>query len=102
MDDLLLSKIRLAVVTELLGADWLSFTELSHTVDATAGNLATHVAKLVEAGYVEERKRFVGRRPLTTYRLTARGKRALTTHADWLQELVHPLRAERRSRKESA
>lgn len=99
MDDLLLSKIRLSIVTELLTADWVSFTELSQAVEATAGNLATHVAKLVDAGYVDERKGFVGRRPHTTYRLTSRGKRALTVHADWLADVVRPVR---KAQKESA
>jgi len=92
MDDVLLSKPRLSIVMELLGADWLSFTELSRALNVSPGNLATHLARLVEAGYVAEQKGFHGRRPLTTYRLLASGKRALTRHADWLAEMVAPIR----------
>ncbi|MDE2480710.1 MAG: transcriptional regulator [bacterium] len=92
MDDVLLSKVRLAIVMELLAADWVSFSELGRATEVTAGNLATHLARLVEAGYVKERKSFHGRRPLTTYHLTAAGKRALTSHADWLARMVAPIR----------
>ena len=102
MDDLLLSKIRLAVASELATADWIAFSELVATTETTPGNMGTHLAELVEAGYVTERKRFAGRRPLTTYRLSALGKRALVAHADWLQAVVMPFRTKHDRSEESA
>ncbi len=86
-------------MSELATADWIAFSELVATTQTTPGNLGTHLAKLVDAGYVTERKQFTGRRPLTTYRLSAFGKRALIEHADWLQAVVTPFRAARRGRK---
>ncbi len=88
MDELLLSKVRLTIVTELLPAHWLSFTELQKTVDATVGNLSAHLMKLVADGYVEEEKRFIGRRPQTRYRLTPRGRAALVEHISWLNAII--------------
>lgn len=88
MDELLLSKVRLSVVAELLAAEWVTFTDLQRSTDATNGNLAVHLGKLVLADYVEEEKRFVGRRPQTRYRLTPSGRAALLRHVAALQALV--------------
>jgi len=88
MNDLLLSKVRLAVIAELLSAEWLSFSELKMTMDVSNGNLGAHVGKLVEAGYVQERKRFIRRRPQSQYRLTGLGRTDMLRHVADLQALV--------------
>ncbi|HEX4013761.1 MAG TPA: transcriptional regulator [Candidatus Cybelea sp.] len=88
MDELLLSKVRLGAVAALLNYDWVAFSELARAVDATAGNLGAHLTKLVDAGYVDEEKSFVNRRPLTRYRLTKRGRGAFAEHVSQLQALL--------------
>ncbi len=88
MDELLLSKIRLGVVAELLNYDWVAFSELVRSLGASNGNLGAHLVKLVEAGYVDEEKSFVNRRPLTRYRLTQRGREAFANHVSQLQSLL--------------
>ncbi len=90
MDELLLSKVRLGVVAELLNFEWVAFAELARSLDVSNGNLGAHVAKLVEAGYVDEEKSFVNRRPLTRYRLTKRGREAFAEHVARLQSLLKP------------
>lgn len=92
MDELLLSKVRLSVVAELVAAEWVTFSELVRSLEATHGNLGAHLAKLLEAGYVEEHKRFVGRRPQTRFRLTTAGRQALVRHVEALQALVDAAR----------
>jgi DNA-binding MarR family transcriptional regulator len=88
MDDLLLSKVRLGVVAELLNFDWIAFSELTRSLDVSNGNLGAHLSKLVDAGYVDEEKSFVNRRPLTRYRLTNRGREAFADHVAQLQSLL--------------
>ena len=88
MDELLLSKVRLAIIGTLVSADWVSFADLQKTIEATNGNLGAHLAKLVEAGYVKEDKRFEGRRPQSRYRLTPSGRTALVRHVEALKALV--------------
>jgi DNA-binding MarR family transcriptional regulator len=88
MDELLLSKIRLGIIAELLTSDWVAFSELSRALDVSNGNLGAHVAKLVEAGYVDEEKSFVNRRPQTRYQLTPRGREAFVKHVEQLQSLL--------------
>lgn len=88
MDDLLLSKIRLGIVAELLTVQWITFSELQRSLDASQGNLGTHIGRLVDAGYVDEEKSFVNRRPQTRYRLTPSGRTAFTQHVSQLQALL--------------
>ncbi len=88
MDELLLSKIRLSVVAELLGSEWVAFSALVRAAETTNGNLGAHIAKLVAAGYVDEEKTFVDRRPQTRFRLTARGRDAFVAHVGQMQALL--------------
>jgi DNA-binding MarR family transcriptional regulator len=91
-DELFLSRVRLAVVAELLTADWITFSVLQNSIDATNGNLGMHLIKLVEAGYVQEEKRFVGRRPQTRYRLTRAGRVAFLRHVEELRALAEQVK----------
>ena len=88
MDDLLLSKIRLSIVAELLSADWVAFSALQRGVNTTNGNLGAHLTKLVEAGYVDEEKTFVDKRPQSRYHLTKTGRDAFVAHVRELQGLL--------------
>ena len=88
MDEMLLSKVRLGVVAELLNYGWIAFSELAKSLDVSNGNLGAHLSRLVDAGYVEEEKSFVNRRPLSRYRLTKRGREAFTAHVSQLQSLL--------------
>ena len=88
VDDLLLSKIRLAVIAELLTSQWVAFAELLRATQTTNGNLGAHLAKLVEAGYVVEEKTFVNRRPQTRYRLAPAGRAAFVEHVREMQALL--------------
>lgn len=54
----------------------------------TDGNLASHLKKLREVEYVEDRKRFVGRKPQTDYRATKEGRRAFKDHLDGLAKML--------------
>ncbi len=88
MDELLLSRVRLAVIAQLVAAKWVTFTELQKSIEVTNGNLGAHLGKLVDGGYVTEEKRFAGRRPQSRYRLTKAGRAALLRHVAGLQALV--------------
>jgi DNA-binding MarR family transcriptional regulator len=88
MDDLLLSKIRLGIIAELLPSDWVAFSALQRALATTNGNLGAHLSKLVDAGYIEEEKTFVDRRPQSRYSLTTKGRTAFAAHVRDLQSLL--------------
>ena len=59
----------------------------------TDGNLATHLRKLEDAGYVGVEKGFVGRKPLTRIHMTAAGRDAFVSYLDAIGKLVNEERA---------
>ena len=67
----------------------LSFTEIKRTLDMTDGNLSVHIRTLHEAAYVTVSKSFLNNRPLTTCRLTPKGKRAFKNYIALLEQIVH-------------
>jgi predicted ArsR family transcriptional regulator len=66
----------------------LSFTEMRDTLNMTDGNVTAHLRTLHEAGYVAVTKAFQGGRPLTTYTLTAEGRKAFSTYINLLEQIV--------------
>ena len=73
------SRIRLGVMSALAVNHWLDFNALKEFLDATDGNLASHLKALEKEGYVVSEKAFIGRKPNTKYTMTAKGKRDLAT-----------------------
>jgi DNA-binding transcriptional ArsR family regulator len=90
LDDVIHSRIRLAIMAVLVGVEHAEFTFLKDKVNATDGNLSVHLKRLDEAGYVSVHKRFVGRKPLSSYKLTARGRRAFESYVTRLESLINP------------
>ncbi|MGA7161599.1 MAG: transcriptional regulator [Bacteroidota bacterium] len=88
LDDTLHSRIRLAVIAALVSVDTAEFNFLKDMVKTTDGNLSTHLKKLEDAGYITSKKRFVDRKPLTKYKITEKGKRALENYVDTLEKFL--------------
>lgn len=72
----------------LMANDNVSFTELKEVLELTDGNLASHVAALEKAGYVQVNKQFVGKKPNTTYTASQEGKQAFQDHLLALEKLL--------------
>lgn len=89
LDDVIHSRIRLAVMAVLVAVEQAEFTFLKEKVNATDGNLSVHLKKLEESGYISAHKRFVDRKPLTSYKLTARGRRAFEQYVERLEGLIY-------------
>ncbi len=88
LDKLLDSRVRLAVMSLLVATDWVDFTTFKDELGLSDGNLASHLRKLEEAKYVELRKGFVGRKTLTSYRVTELGRLSFQKHVEALANMV--------------
>ena len=97
LDPLLHERGRLAIVSVLAAVETLPFTELRDTLEMTDGNLSVHLQKLEEKGYVAIDKQFVGRKPLTTCKLTVSGRAAFARYLDHLEDLVRQTRGKARA-----
>jgi DNA-binding MarR family transcriptional regulator len=88
LDQLIHERLRLGIVCTLAMHDSLTFTELRDLLQTTDGNLSVQARRLEEAGYITCVKRFEGRKPKTTYKLTARGRTALEDYLEVLSEML--------------
>jgi DNA-binding MarR family transcriptional regulator len=88
LDEIIHSRIRLAAMAVLVGVESADFTFLREKVGATDGNLSVHLRKLEEARYVTVDKRFADRKPVSSYRLTAKGRKAFELYVERLESLI--------------
>lgn len=88
LDDVIHSRIRLAIMSVLISVDEAEFTFLRDKVKATDGNTSVHLKKLEDAGYILVNKNFVDRKPVSTYRLSAKGRKAFELYVERLESLI--------------
>ena len=88
LDEVIHSRIRLAIMAVLISVDEAEFTFLREKVGATDGNLSIHLKKLEEAGYIEVTKQFVAKKPVTSYKLNHKGRKAFEAYIDKLEAMV--------------
>ena len=88
IDDVIHGRLRLGIMAYLSTVSPAIFGELRDKVQATDGNLSTHLRKLEEAGYVKQEKVFVGRRPQTRIHLTDTGRKAWLAWIEQMQGLM--------------
>jgi len=88
IDKILHSRIRLSVVSILASCDKADFTSVKKAVGTTDGNLTSHCLKLEKAGYISIKKKFIKRKPVTSYCITEKGRDALIHYAAKLASLI--------------
>jgi DNA-binding HxlR family transcriptional regulator len=88
LDDIIHSRIRLAIMSLLISLDEAEFTFVREKVHATDGNLGMHLKKLEEAGYIAVKKEFVERKPSSSYKLTQKGRRAFELYVERLEQMI--------------
>lgn len=89
LDAVLHQPLRTQVVAYLAGRGTATFTELKKAVNASDGNLESHLKKLVAADYVVTSKDTSSARPQTLYALTEEGRAALKLYLDRLERLLN-------------
>ena len=88
LDEIIHSRIRLAIIAVLIAVDESEFTFLKEKVNATDGNLSTHLKKLEESGYIAVSKSFENRKPVSRYMLTQKGRKAFEIYVERLEKLI--------------
>lgn len=82
------SRVRLGLMAALAANPQLDFNSLKEVLDVTDGNLASHLKGLEKEGFVQVEKSFVGRKPNTSYGITAAGRLAFAAHIQALEQLI--------------
>jgi DNA-binding MarR family transcriptional regulator len=88
LDEVIHSRIRLAIMAVLISVDEAEFTFLREKVGATDGNLSIHLKKLEAADYIAVTKQFVAKKPMTSYKLSRKGRKAFEAYVDRLEAMV--------------
>ena len=88
LDRVIHEKGRLGIMSLLAASPQLSFTEMRDTLSMTDGNITAHVRTLHEAGYIAVTKAFNSGRQITSYSLTADGRKAFTGYINLLEQIV--------------
>jgi DNA-binding MarR family transcriptional regulator len=91
IDTLIHAPARLMILTYLYVVESVDYVFLMRLTGLTWGNLATHLNKLEQAGYVEVRKSFKGKKPQTTLRLTEQGRKAFHLYKESMQQVLNDL-----------
>ncbi|MFG1870342.1 winged helix-turn-helix domain-containing protein [Micromonospora arborensis] len=87
-DELIHAPTRLSLVSLLAATEWAEFRYLREQLGLSDSALSKQLTTLEQAGYVEIRKSFVGKRPRTSVTLNRAGRAAFDGHVAALQEIV--------------
>jgi DNA-binding HxlR family transcriptional regulator len=82
------SRVRLGVMSVLMVNETYDFNSLKETLNVTDGNLASHLKALEEKGMIKVNKRFIGRKPNTSYSVTETGMTEFRQHLKALENLI--------------
>ncbi len=81
-------RARLAIAVLLARHVEISFAAFKQQLDLTDGNLGAQLRRLEDDGLLVLRRDFVDRRPVTWYRLTAKGRKVLDRHLRALRAVI--------------
>jgi DNA-binding transcriptional ArsR family regulator len=90
-DETIHQSLRLKIMAALYAAkdlEPIEFGRLKALVEATDGNLGSHLATLEGAGYVCLEKDFVGKKPRTRAAITRAGSTAFLEHTSYLRGII--------------
>jgi len=88
LDPLLHSQLRLAVMSLLISMESAEFTFIKEKTSATAGNLSVQLDKLFTAKYIDIKKAFKGKKPVTTCQITKKGIEAFDAYVNALKGYI--------------
>lgn len=91
IDPIIHAQARLMILTYLYVVESADYVFLMRQTGLTWGNLATHLNKLEEAGYIEVEKTYKGKKPLTLLRMTDQGRAALRAYKNNLKRVLDDL-----------
>ena len=94
LDPAIHSPSRLMILAYLAAVKSADFTFLLNQTNLTRGNLATHLGRLEEAGFIQVKKEFVDRIPRSLYRLTKSGKDAIQEYRENMRQVIDQLLGE--------
>jgi DNA-binding transcriptional ArsR family regulator len=88
VDRLVHEPARLGIMTVLSSAEVVEFKFVSTVLGLSKGNLSSHTQKLEDAGYIKIIKGYDGKKPMTSFRITSRGQKALSAYWEGMRAAI--------------
>jgi len=89
VNPVLVDRIRLSVMAYLATSDKpVAFNTIIEELELTKGNLSSHMRKLEDAKLIQVQKKFVDRRPQTTYQCTKLGKKEMNNYLTAIESVL--------------
>lgn len=82
------NRIRLGIMSILIVNDSYDFNSLKSALGVTDGNLASHLRALEENTLIRVNKKFIGKKPNTSYSATETGEKLFRSHLKALEEII--------------
>ena len=83
------SKAKLGIMSVLIMNNSMDFNSIKNLLGLTDGNLASHISSLEKSRYIKVNKTFIGKKPNTSYSVTALGRKAFKEHLEALELLIN-------------
>ena len=68
--------------------DQVDFNSIKEMMKLTDGNLASHIGVLEKNNYIKVKKKFIGRKPSTSYSVTEKGRKEFSEHLNALEKII--------------
>lgn len=82
------SRVRLGIMSILIVNDWVDYKSLKEQLNLTDGNLASHINGLEKLEFIIINKGFLGKKTITTYKITDLGRLRFNEHISALEKLI--------------
>jgi DNA-binding MarR family transcriptional regulator len=82
------NRVRLGIMSILAVNDSYDFNNLKEALGVTDGNLASHLKGLEENKLIRVNKKFIGRKPNTSYSITENGFTLFREHIKILEDII--------------
>jgi DNA-binding HxlR family transcriptional regulator len=82
------NRVRLGIMSVLIVNDSYDFNTLKDTLGVTDGNLASNLKALEENSLIRVNKKFIGRKPNTSYSITENGAVLFRNHLKALEDII--------------
>jgi DNA-binding MarR family transcriptional regulator len=83
------NRVRLGIMSALMINESLDFNNLKETLGVTDGNLASHLKSLEQNNLIRVSKKFIGKKPNTSFSVTESGAQLFREHLKALEDIIN-------------
>jgi DNA-binding PadR family transcriptional regulator len=76
------------MITLLHQEGWVSFNRFRKMLGGTDGSIYSHLKKLLNAGYIKQKRQIAGEKAQTIYALTSAGNKLFKDYLAFLEKLL--------------